>query len=262
MPFLGAASGQKGQDWLCSVHMEDSAAILVIGNEILSGKVRDTNSPFLIEELRLLGYPVARVLVIPDQAETIARAVAGLSRQFKQVLTSGGVGPTLDDVTLEGIAAAFDLELVRNQRLEEIIARHYGEAMTPSHLKMAMVPDGTQLTWSDELPWPLIEVRNVMVLPGDPKILRKKFSAAHDRFRRDPWHLKRVYTSLDEGHLAPLLEQIQSAYPEVAIGSYPVYERSDYDVQVTLESKDERLVTQALSGFRGMLDEKDIVRIE
>jgi molybdenum cofactor synthesis domain-containing protein len=242
--------------------MEDSAAILIIGNEILSGKVRDTNSPYLIEELRSLGYPVARVLVISDSVQIIAKAVAELSKQFKQVLTSGGVGPTLDDVTLEGIAAAFELDLVRDQRLEEIIARHYGDKMTPSHLKMALLPRGTRLTWSDELPWPLIEICNIMVLPGDPRILRRKFSAARDRFRRDPWHLKSVYTRLDEGYLAPLLEQLHSTYPEVAIGSYPVYELSDYAVQITLESKDESLVAQALAEFREMLDEKNIVRIE
>ena len=242
--------------------MEDSAAILVIGNEILSGKVRDSNSPFLVEELRALGHPVGRIAVIPDGVETIGRTVAELSRDFCQVFTSGGVGPTLDDLTFEGIARAFELELVENPQLAEIIRNHYGERTTESHMKMAILPSEALLTWSDELPWPHIEIRNVMVLPGDPVILRKKFTAARERFRRSPWHLGRVYTRLEEGDLAPLLDRLHDTHPRVSIGSYPVYKNPEYEVQITLESKDRSTVENALRNFREMLRDEDIVRID
>ena len=242
--------------------MIDGAAIIVIGNEILTGKVRDATSPYLLRELRALGFPVHRVVVIPDDVDVIAREVRRHSEEFSQVFTSGGVGPTLDDVTFDGICKAFGLELVEDERMARVIREHFGERTTPSHLKMALVPTGARLDFDGRMPWPVVEVENVMVLPGDPGILRKKFESVKERFRRAPWHARRIYTLLEEGDLAPILERLEGGHPEVAIGSYPVYEKSDYKVLVTIESKDAADVERAFEDLRRMIPEREIVRAE
>lgn len=242
--------------------MDDAAAILVIGNEILTGKVRDTNSPFLLDELRALGHPVACITVIPDDRERIAAAVGDLSRRHEVVFTTGGVGPTLDDVTMEGVALAFGEELVVNPDLEAVIRAHFGPRLSSSHLKMAHLPRGARISWGAGLAWPVVECRNVVVLPGDPEILRKKFIDIRERFRRRPYHLRRVFTLQEEVELAPLLERVHQAHPDVALGSYPVYNSPEYSVQITVEAKDRDAVDRALEGLKAELVPGEIVRID
>jgi molybdenum cofactor synthesis domain-containing protein len=241
--------------------MRDAAAIIVIGNEILTGKVTDSNSPFLVQELRGLGLPVARILVIPDEVATIADAVRSFSDSFRHVFTSGGVGPTLDDVTLEGIAQAFGVPLELDAQLERVIRAHFGDATQDSHLKMARIPKGSELRWCEGLPWPILAVRNVMVLPGDPGILRRKFLAVRESYRRTPFHLRRVFTTLEEGALSPHLDAIHEAHPGAALGSYPVYDDPAYSVQVTIEAKERSLVEAALHALLSRLDPSSVVRV-
>lgn len=241
--------------------MIDGAGIIVIGNEILTGKVRDSNSAYLVQELRLLGVPVLRILVIPDDVETIAQEVRTFSAAFRHVFTSGGVGPTLDDVSLEGIGRAFDLPLYLDPSLEAVIRGHFQERTMESHLKMALIPQGSQLLWSAGFPWPVLMVRNVMVLPGDPGILREKFAGVRDQFRSAPFFLRRVFTTIEEGALSPHLDAVHQMHPETALGSYPVYENAEYRVQVTMESKDQQVVERALRDLLGRLDPGTIVRV-
>lgn len=241
--------------------MRESAGIIVIGNEILSGKVRDSNSAYLVQELRELGVPVARILVIPDEVPVIARAVADFSAAHVHVFTAGGVGPTLDDVTLDGVAAAFGAGLRADPALEAVIRAHFREATQASHLKMARIPEGSQLVWTDGLPWPVLIVRNVMVLPGSPEILRRKFQAVRERFRAAPFRLRRIYTKLEEGALAPDLDRVHAAHPGVALGSYPVYDDPTYSVQVTVEGKDAAAVDAACAALLSALDPAVVVRV-
>lgn len=241
--------------------MRDAAAIIVIGNEILTGKVRDSNSAFLVSELRELGTPVARIHVIPDQVPVIAETVRAASATFRHVLTSGGVGPTLDDVTLEGIAGAFGDSLHLDQRLAAIIRAHFGDATRDAHLKMAMVPQSSELLFSPHLPWPVLQVRNVFIFPGDPGILQKKFHAIKERFRASPFILRKVFTRQEEGELAQSLLDVQNAFPAVAVGSYPVYNDPSYAVLLTLESKTKQEVESALALLLTLLSPDGIVRI-
>jgi molybdenum cofactor synthesis domain-containing protein len=242
--------------------MESGAAILIIGNEILSGKVRDANSPFLVDELRSLGVPVRRILVVPDVVDVIAGSIRSLSASFRHVFTSGGVGPTLDDLTFEGLSRAFDAPLEEEPRLAAVIRNHFGTATRASHLKMARLPRGATLRWTAGLLWPVVEMQNVMVFPGDPGILREKFTAVREDFRDAPFHLRRVFTTLDEGTLAPILEQVDASHPSVAVGSYPVYGNPDYAVQVTLESKDARAVERAVADLLAAVPARDVVRLD
>jgi molybdenum cofactor synthesis domain-containing protein len=234
--------------------MSGGAALIVIGNEILSGKVEDQNGPFLIRELRELGVSVHRLTVIPDDVPAIAEEVRRSTEWADHVITSGGVGPTLDDLTMEGVAAAFALDLVSDTDLEAAIRAHFGERTLPSHLEMARIPEGAILHWTEARSWPVVTVGKVVILPGDPPILRRKFLGVRERFRDRPFHLRRLFTSLDEGTLAPVLDAVHRDNPGVALGSYPVSDHRDYQVQVTLESRDAAPVERALRQLRDALD--------
>jgi molybdenum cofactor synthesis domain-containing protein len=220
-----------------------TAAIVVIGNEILSGKIEDTNSRFLLRELRELGVRVVRVVVVPDVIDDIAAAVRECSERCDYVFTSGGVGPTHDDVTLAGVARAFGVPLRRHAHLEGVLREFYGERITESHLRMAEVPEGAELCGRGR--WPALSCRNVYVLPGVPDLLHRKFASIRDRFRGDAFHLGEVFTSLDEGLLASMLEEVVSAFPDVEVGSYPRLVGTEWHVKITLESRDATRVRQA-----------------
>ena len=154
-----------------------SAAIVVIGNEILSGKVVDTNSPYLCRELRGLGVDVRRVVVIPDEIDTIAREVRAASDAHDFVFTSGGVGPTHDDLTMDGVAKAFGVAIEVNDAVVARIERAVGEPANASQRKMASLPAGALLIDAGDLWFPVVVIGNVHVFPGIPELLQKKFDS-------------------------------------------------------------------------------------
>jgi len=169
--------------------MAKTAGILLIGNEILSGKITDANAAYLCRELRALGVEVRRITVIPDEVELIATEVRAQSREYDVVFTSGGVGPTHDDVTIEGVARALGVPVVREPRLVQLLERYYKGRLNEARLKMAEVPEGAELTADGELVFPAVVVRNIYILPGVPEIFRQKFDALKERFRDAPFHL-------------------------------------------------------------------------
>ena len=240
--------------------MAKTAGILLIGNEILSGKITDANAAFLCRELRPHGVDVRRITVIPDEVDLIAREVAAFSREFDVVFTSGGVGPTHDDVTIEGVARAMGVSVVRHPRLAGLLERHFGSRLNDAHLKMAEVPQGAQLV-GENLRFPSIQMGNVYVLPGVPEIFREKFNALRDRFRDQPFHLKNVFVSIGEGTLADYLNGLLRDFPVLLLGSYPEFDNPDYRVKVTLESRDREYVERALEELLKRLPAGAIVRV-
>ena len=239
-----------------------TAAILVIGDEILSGKTDDLNARLLISELRDLGVSLRRILVIPDVAEEVAEGVRDLSSRVDFIFTSGGVGPTHDDVTILGIASAFDRPVVRDHVLEARIRAHFGDGVDESRLRMADVPEGAELIEAPDLRWPVLLVRNVYILPGVPELFRRKFSAIRERFRVAPFQARTIFTLEDEFDIAERLSELALAYPQVAIGSYPNFAAPDYRVKLTLESKDSTALESALNALLVRLDGARIVRCE
>ena len=237
-----------------------TAAIVVIGDEILSGKFREDNAAWLLGELRELGVALRRIQVIPDEIDDIRDTVRADAARFDHVFTSGGVGPTHDDVTIAGVARAFDVPVVRHPELEAQLHAYYGAAVLPAHLRMAEVPEGARLIAADHPSWPVTSVRNVYVLPGVPVIFRKKFSAIRERFRAQPFHLRRLYCMTDEGAIAADLDAVVAAYPGVAVGSYPRFEASDYRVIVTLESKEAALLDSAANALADRLGARVVRR--
>src|SRR5437868_1472700 len=144
------------------------AAILLIGNELLSGKVEEQNARYLVRELRELGVVVSRIEVIPDDTADIATTARQLSERFDLVFSSGGVGPTHDDVTLPAMAAAFGMSMLRSPELEALLRATFGARLHDRDLRMADIPDGARLEYGPRGPgstWPVVVVRNIWVLP-------------------------------------------------------------------------------------------------
>jgi molybdenum cofactor synthesis domain-containing protein len=241
---------------------QKTAAVVVIGNEILTGKSEDRNASFLIGELHRLGVALKRIVVIPDDLDQIARAVREVSDEFDYVFTSGGVGPTHDDVTIAGVARAFGRPVIRHPELESMIRSYFGDSADDARLRMADTPEGSELIREADLRWPVLKVSNVFVLPGVPELFRRKFDAIRERFRAEPFFVCAVYTREDEFDLAPRLDRVASDYPNVEIGSYPAFARDDYRVKITLESKLRSEVEKARVTLLGLLDPGSIVRDE
>lgn len=215
-----------------------TAALLLIGNEILSGKFADENGPFLIGRLRELGVDLARIVVIPDVIDVIAEEVRLASARFDHVFTSGGVGPTHDDVTFPAIAVAFDRALERHPRLAEILRLKSRGPITEATWRMAEIPAGADLWWDGDMIYPVVVMENVVILPGVPELFRRKFDAIASRFGGIPLQCRRLRTEATEPEIADALTTASERWPAVAIGSYPRFETTPHHVLVTLESRD------------------------
>jgi molybdopterin-biosynthesis enzyme MoeA-like protein len=176
------------------------------------------------------------------------------------VFTSGGVGPTHDDVTLRAVADAFGMEVVRNPELERLLRAGYGDNLHERDLVMADIPAGARLEYGPgrpggemRAPWPVIAVRNVFVLPGVPSIFRRKFEAMRELFRAGPIHGRALYSRAGEGYIAGALDEAVAAFPEVEIGSYPHPEARDYRVKITIDGRDGARVDEVLAWLSARL---------
>jgi molybdenum cofactor synthesis domain-containing protein len=241
--------------------MPKTAGIILVGNEILSGKIQDANAVYLCRELRALGVEVRRITVIPDEVPLIAEAVAEFSRDYDVVFTSGGVGPTHDDVTIEGVARAMKAPVVRHPLLVELLERYYRGRVTDAALRMAEIPEGAELIGGESVRFPTVLMRNVYVLPGVPEIFRAKFEALRERFRDQPIHLKNVFVAIGEGTLADYLNRLLADFPLLQLGSYPELSNPEYKVKVTLESRDRGYVEQALADFLARLPADVVIKV-
>lgn len=225
--------------------MARTAGIVVIGDEILSGKFADENAAFLIRELRQLGVDLRRITVIPDELDDIADTVARFAARFDLVFTSGGVGPTHDDVTIAGIAQGFGVPVHRHPELEAKVRGYWGAALADANLRLADVPEGAELVYGSDPTWPVPAFRNIYILPGVPALFRRKFAAIADRFRAAPITVARVFASADEGVLAPSLDAVVAAFADVKLGSYPRFDEREFKVILTLEGHDAARVSAA-----------------
>jgi len=218
--------------------MSKTAGIIVIGNEILSGKTRDENSPYLVRELRDLGVDVRKISVIPDDLELITFEVRAYSNSYDYVFTTGGVGPTHDDLTMDGIANAFGRTLQRNSELESSIRRFYARELIDGNLRMADIPEGARLVGGKGMWFPVVAVENVYIFPGVPEIMQRKFDRIKENFRDAPFYMREVFLRADEGQIATTLHCVLADFPELLLGSYPSFDNPEYSIKLTLESKD------------------------
>ena len=243
--------------------MAKTAGILLIGNEILSGKITDANAAYLCRELRGLGVEVRRITVIPDEVDLIAAEVRAFSSTYDVVFTSGGVGPTHDDVTIEGVARALGVPVVREPRLVRP-PRELPQGQGPAQRGPPQDgggPGGRGTAADGELVFPAVVVRNIYILPGVPEIFRQKFDALRSASatRRSTsvactWH--------GGGHARRSPERAAGGHPDLLLGSYPEFSNPEYKVKVTLESKDRGYLDDAVTDFLGHLPQDAVVRVD
>ncbi len=242
--------------------MAKTAGIVIIGNEVLSGKTQDINSYFFCTELRQLGVEVKKISTIQDEIELIGREVAEFSKRFDFVFTSGGIRPTHDDVTIEGIAHGFGVAIICHPEIEKRMRQRLGADLNEARLRMANVPQGAVLLCADAPFAPIVNIHNVYIFPGIPKILQERFHAIKEQFRDAPYFLKNVYVRHGEGIIAATLNDLLVKFPELMLGSYPVLDLPEYKVKVTLESKDADYLERALRTFLASLPQDSVQRID
>lgn len=237
------------------------AAALIIGNELLTGKIEDANVAVLAKQLFSLGIALDRVVFCRDEVDVIVDDLNTLRQRYDLVFTSGGVGPTHDDVTMQAVAATFKCSLVRSPMIETLLAGHYGERLSERHLHMANLPEDAELLVSGAASWPLVRIENIYVLPGLPQIFRQKMAGLADVLGHDvPFLSRSVATRCDEGELGDLLERLHADHPEVAIGSYPRWDDQDgINVLVTLDARSGAAVEKAMADFLHHLPADKIV---
>ncbi|HEU0036848.1 MAG TPA: molybdopterin-binding protein [Kofleriaceae bacterium] len=234
-----------------------TAGIVIIGDEILSGKFHEENAAFLIQELRSLGVELRRIVMIPDVLDDIAATVIDMAARVDHVFTSGGVGPTHDDVTMAGISQGFGTTVVRHPDLEAKVRAYWGAKLEAPNLRLADVPEGAELVYGTGDVWPVVKYRNVYILPGVPALFRRKFVEIRDRFRTEPVTVARVYIDADEGQIAADLDAVVAAFPAVRIGSYPRFSERDFRVIITLEAR----ATDEVSAAQRMLIDRVGARV-
>ena len=238
-----------------------TVSMLLIGNELLTGKIQDVNGHYAAKRLRSLGAVLKRIEVVPDDQDIIVSALNRLRTSSDFVVTSGGVGPTHDDITLEAVAVAFGVTTYLEPGLEKMIRGFFKEKTTRYHLRMATIPRTSRLIDVEGTTWPVVANENVFILPGVPEIFRAKFEGIAQYFRSGHWYLRSVYLDTEEGVIAAILEDIEATL-DVTIGSYPRWRGADYRIRVTIESRAKQPVDQAMRILEDALSPGEIVRID
>jgi molybdenum cofactor synthesis domain-containing protein len=200
-----------------------TAAFLIIGDEILSGRTADKNLNFLAMELTAMGINLKEVRVVPDDEMEIVNAVNALRKKFNYVFTSGGIGPTHDDITSAAIAKAFDDDFIKNPIAEKLLNDHYGaDRINAARLKMAFMPSKAKLLENTISAAPGFMIENVVVMAGVPKIMQSMFLMAQKNLvGGDKIISREVKTTLTEGIIAADLTALQKEFNNVSMGSYP-----------------------------------------
>ena len=213
-----------------------TAGVIIIGNEILSGRTQDVNLSFIAKRLEKLGILLAEARVIPDIEQTIIDVVGLAAKQYNYVFTTGGIGPTHDDITTSSIAKLFHAEVRRNPEAQTLLESYYpAKDLTDARLKMADIPVGSQLIENPVSGAPGFQLDNVFVLPGVPKIMQVMFDGLTDRLvGGDPILTESIVTNLREGQIAEGLLILQREYPDISIGSYPFFKDRKFGVNVII----------------------------
>ena len=245
-----------------------TAALIIIGNEILTGRTRDANLPYLAGRLDGIGVRLREVRVVPDDEAAIATAVNELRAVHDYVFTTGGVGPTHDDITAASLAKAFGVPVERNAGAVARLEAYYAGRdldLNEARLTMADMPAGAELIDNPVSGAPGFRIENVFVMAGVPEIMQAMFEALRPRLKGGaPVHSRTVTVDLPEGAIAATLEDVEGRHAGVEIGSYPFYRGRAFGVKLVLRAVDEaRLaaataeLVDALAGLGGAPVEDD-----
>jgi molybdopterin-biosynthesis enzyme MoeA-like protein len=240
----------------------NAIAGVVIGTEVLTGKVEEANGAHLVRRCRDKGLALELLVTVHDEVDAIVEAVTLARARAPTVVTSGGVGPTHDDVTLRAVALALGRPIVRDAGLAERLRAAMGQEPPPAALRMCDVPQGSEFWFgASPLRVPVVSCGGVAMLAGVPELFRSQLEAVLARFPTRPVALAALYLRASEPEIAPALDAAAFAMPDVAFGSYPTFDRSlDHRVKVTIEHRDAAAVAAALARLRATLPAGAIVR--
>lgn len=219
-----------------------SAAVLLIGDEILSGRTKDRNLGFIADYLTAIGIDLKEVRVVPDVEEEIVAAVNALRARYSYVFTTGGIGPTHDDITADAMAKAFGVAIDHHPEAVATLTAYFkeiGREPNEARMRMARVPKGAALIDNPVSKAPGFQIGNVFVMAGVPKIMQAMLEQVAPRLAKGvPMQSRAIEVLGGEGDLAKPLAEIQSRYPSVAIGSYPFQSASGFAANLVLRSRD------------------------
>ena len=237
-----------------------TACLLIIGNEILSGRTKDANLNFLALELNKLGVQLRECRVIPDVEQTVVDTLNEVRRKFDYVFTTGGIGPTHDDITADCIAKAFGVGISEHPEAVARMTRHYGDValFTPARRRMARIPHGGVLVDNPVSIAPGFQMENVFTFAGIPKIMQAMFeSMKHRLVGGAPVISRTVRTNLPEGIIAEPLGALQKRFDDLDIGSYPGFRNGKVSVSLVLRGTDDARLAAASAELIDTLKKMD-----
>ena len=237
-----------------------NAAIIIIGNEILSGRTQDVNVVAISNWLNELGVKLEEVRIISDMEDSIVKTINDVRKKFNYVFTTGGIGPTHDDITSRSIAKAFNLSYGYHKEAYEILKHYYGKSeFNEGRKKMAMLPDKASLILNPSSGAPGFIVDNVYCLPGVPSILKSMLGGLNDKIKGGKKILsKTISLRTVESKIAESLEGIQNKFKDIEIGSYPFFRRGKVGVSIVIRSTEEKLISICYKDIKNFIKKKRI----
>lgn len=234
-----------------------TAAVLVIGDEILSGRTKDKNIGYIADRLTAVGIDLKEVRIISDEQPDIVAALNALRVRYTYVFTTGGIGPTHDDITADSVAAAFDVSIDVDERAVDVMLERYERSdLTEARLRMARIPEGADLIANPVSKAPGFNIGNVFVMAGVPSIMQAMMDDVVPRLKGgQTMHSETVEAGMGEGAVAKPLGALQDKFPDVSIGSYPYQRDGKFQTSLVLRSRDQARMQQAAEQLKVILAE-------
>ena len=229
--------------------MISTAGIIIIGDEILSGRTKDLNGNWIAQELSEIGIRVIEIKIILDDKLTIIETVNDYRKKFSYIFTCGGIGPTHDDITTDAVASAFNLKLEKNQEAMRRLREHYKNSkieFNESRQKMAIIPVGAKLIDNAVSAAPGFNLENLYVFAGVPKIMQSMFFSIKDKLVGGNILISQTIScNIGEGKIANSLEKIENKYKDLKIGSYPYFNPRGFGTSIVLRSENKKIIENA-----------------
>lgn len=244
--------------------MAPTAAGLIIGNEVLTAKVRERNGALLIERLRARGIPLTGLFVVPDDVDAIVEALCVARRRARVIFTSGGIGPTHDDVTVRAVALALKRPVVILPEIVKSLTEAFqGKPVPPEALRLAEAPEGSRLISGPKLKYPVLACDELYLLPGVPELFEAQLDTVLEGLEGQPVVTRLIFVDAHEHEIAPMLDAAAIAEPEVEIGSYPTFDpAAGYRVKVTVEHVSRGRVDAVIERLVKALPSRAVLKVE
>ena len=239
-----------------------TAAVLVIGDEILSGRTKDKNIGYIADHCTAIGIQLKEVRIVPDEEDEIVAAVNALRARYAYVFTTGGIGPTHDDITADSVAKAFGVKIDHHPEVVARFQERFGADLNEARLRMARIPDGAELISSATILAPGFKIGNVIVMAGVPSIMQAMMDIVSPKLKSGVRMLSdSVRANAREGDIGTPLRAIQEANPDTSIGSYPFMdENGKPNTNVVVRSRDEAKLKAAMVQVEAMLANLKVVK--